>query len=81
MFIICLDYLLQTSTDLIKENDFTLKKTRSKRYSTEIMTDTDYADDLTLLIYTPSQAKSLQHSMEQIAGSMRVKGIHPISKT
>ena len=29
MFIICQDYVLQKSIDLIKENGFTLKKSRS----------------------------------------------------
>ena len=35
LFIICLDYILRTSKDLIKENGFTLKKTRSRRYLTK----------------------------------------------
>ena len=30
LFIICLDYILQTSIDLMKENGFTLKKARSR---------------------------------------------------
>ena len=30
LFIICLDYILQTLTDLMKENGFTLKKGRSR---------------------------------------------------
>ena len=34
----------------------TLKKARSRRYSTESITDTDYADDLELLANTPAQA-------------------------
>ena len=29
LFILCLDYTLETSIDLIKENDFTLKKARN----------------------------------------------------
>ena len=32
LLIICLDYMLQTSVDLTKENSFTLAKARSKRY-------------------------------------------------
>ena len=31
-FIICQDYILQTSIDLMKENGFTLEKARSRRY-------------------------------------------------
>ena len=49
LFIICLNYILWTSSDLIKENGFTLKKTRSRWYHAETMTDTDYTDDLALL--------------------------------
>ena len=33
LFIICLDYILRTSIDLIKENGFTLKKARSRQIS------------------------------------------------
>ena len=42
MFIICLNYILQTSIDLIKENGSTLKETSSRWYPTKTMTDTDY---------------------------------------
>ena len=51
LFIICRDYILRTSIDLIKENNFTLKK-RSIRYPIEITIDTDYTDDLVLLAPT-----------------------------
>ena len=37
------------SLDLIKENGFIFKKTRSNQYPAETMTDTDYADDQALL--------------------------------
>ena len=59
LFILCLDYILQTCLDLIKENGFTLKKARSRQYPAETMTDVDYTDDLALLANTPSQAESL----------------------
>ena len=49
MFIICLDNDLQTLIDLIQENDFTQKKAKSSRYTTESMTDAGYADDSALL--------------------------------
>ena len=42
--------------------------TRSRRYSTQTITDTDYADDITLLANTPTQAKSLLHGLEKAAG-------------
>ena len=70
LFIICLDYVLWTSVDLIKENGFTLAKERSKRYPTQTITDMDYADDISLLANTPIQAKSLLHSLEQAAASI-----------
>ena len=49
LFIICLDYILQMSIDLMKENSFTLKKARSKHYSMETITKADYLNDLALL--------------------------------
>ena len=68
LFIICLDYMLRMSIDLMKENGFKLAKERSKRYPAQTITDADYADDIVLLGNTPSQTKFLQHSLEQ-AGS------------
>ena len=38
LFIICLDYVPWTSIDLIKENGFMLKKTRSRWYPAEAIT-------------------------------------------
>ena len=37
------------------------KKTRSRGYSAETMTDADNADDLALLTNTPAQVESLLH--------------------
>ena len=37
------------------------------------MADTDYADDLALLAYTPAQAESQLHSLEQTEGGMSFK--------
>ena len=39
IFIICLDYMLRTSIDKIKENGFELTKKRSRRYSSKRITD------------------------------------------
>ena len=47
LFIICLDYVLRTSIDKIRENAFELTKKRSKRYPAKTINDADYADDLT----------------------------------
>ena len=73
LFIICQDFILQMSIDLIKENGFTLKKARSRRYSTQTIIDVDYADEIALLANTPTQAESLPHSLEQAAGGI---GLH-----
>ena len=47
------------STDLMKENGFTFKKS-SRWYSAETIMDADYTDDLTFLINTSAQAESGQ---------------------
>ena len=46
LFIICLDYVLRTSIDKIKENGFELTKKRSRRYPAKTITEADYADDI-----------------------------------
>ena len=55
-------------TDLVKENDFTLKMTRSRQHLTETIMDTDYADAIAILANTPTQAESLLHSLETVVG-------------
>ena len=40
--LICLDYVLRISIDLIKENGFTLEKAKSRRYLAETITNADY---------------------------------------
>ena len=70
LFISCLDRVVRTSIDQMKENGFTLKKARSRRYPRETITDTDFADDKVLLANTPTQAESQLHSLEQAAGGI-----------
>ena len=65
LFIICLDYVLRTSIDKIRENGFELIKKRSRRYPEKTITDTDYADDIALLANTHNQAETLLHSLER----------------
>ena len=65
LFIICLDYVLRTSIDKIRENGFELTKKRSRRYSAKTITDADYADDIAILANTPNQAETLLHSLER----------------
>ena len=54
LFIICQDYVLRTSIDKIRENDFELTKKRSRRYPAKTITDADYADDIATLANTPN---------------------------
>ena len=70
LFIICLDYVLRTSIDKIKENGFELTKKRSRRFPATTITDADYADDIAILANTPDQAETLLHSLEQAAASI-----------
>ena len=64
LFIICLDYVLVTSIDVIKEIAFTLKKAISRRYLADTIMDVDNADDIALFPFTLTLAKSLLHSLE-----------------
>ena len=59
LFIICLDYVLRTLIDLIKENGFILKKARSRRYPAETIMDIDHADNIALLSNTLANIKIL----------------------
>ena len=73
LFIICLDYLLRTSIDKIKENSFELTKKRSRRYPAKTITDADYADDVAILANILNQAETLLHSLERAAAGI---GLH-----
>ena len=73
LFIICLDCVLRTSIDLMKENGFKLAKERSRRYSAQTTTNTDYADDIALTTNTPAQAEYLLYSLERVTGGI---GLH-----
>ena len=70
MSIICLDYILWMSIDRIKENGFTLEKTRSSWYPAETKTNADYTNDPMLLTITPAEAKYLLYNLEQAAGGI-----------
>ena len=67
---ICLDYVLRTSIDKIRENGFELTKKRSRRYPAKTITDADYADDIAILANTPNQAETLLHSLERAAAGI-----------
>ena len=63
LFILCLEYILWTSINLINENGLPMKKERSRQYPTKTMTDADYADNRALLKNTKAQAKFQLHSL------------------
>ena len=73
LFIICLDYVLRTSINNIRENGFVLTQKRSRRYPAKTITDADYTDDIALLANTPNQAETLLHSLERAAAGI---GLH-----
>ena len=73
LFIICLDYVLRTSSDKIKENDFELTKKRTRRYPAKTITDADLADDIVILANTPVQTETLLHTLERAAAGI---GLH-----
>ena len=52
LFIICVDYVLRKSIDLMNKNGFYLEKERSRSEPAQTITDVDYTDDLTLLANT-----------------------------
>ena len=70
LFIICLDYVLRTSIDLMKENGFSLVKEWSRWYPAQTIMEADYADDITLLANSPAQTESLLHSLKRVAGGI-----------
>ena len=69
LFIICVDYMLRTSIDKIKENGFGLTKKRSRRYRAKTITDADYTDDIAILANTSAQAETLLHSLKRSANA------------
>ena len=73
LFIICLDYMLRTSIYLMKENGFKLAKERSRRHLAQIIMGVDYVDGIAFIANIPTQAESLQHSLERGAGGI---GLH-----
>ena len=73
LFIICQDYAFRKSIDLMKENGFTRKKTRRRRYPAWTITDADSADAIAPLANTPTQAESLLHRPRRAANGI---GLH-----
>ena len=74
LFIICLDYVLRTSIDKIRENGFEMTKKRSRRYPAKTITDADNADDIAILANTLNQAKILLHNLERAVAGIGLHG-------
>ena len=72
LFIVCLDYILRTSLDKIKDKGLILNKSSSPRNAINL-TDADYADDLALFANSISEARALLHSLEDAAKDI---GLH-----
>ena len=70
LFIICLDYVLRTSFDKMKDNSFKLTKERSRRYPAQTITDADDADDIALQANISAQAEILLHSLGRAAAGI-----------
>ena len=62
--------VLRTSIDKMLDNGFKLTKERNRRYPAHTFTDTDNADDIAILVNTPTQAETLLHSLEQAAAGI-----------
>ena len=70
LLIICLDFILRTSIDKIKDNGFKLAKERSRTYPVQTITATVYGDYIALLANTPTQDDPLLHRLELAAASI-----------
>ena len=73
LFIICQDYVLRTSIDIMEDNGFKLAKERSRRYPEQTIMDADNADDIELLANTPVQPETLLHGLKQATAGI---GLH-----
>ena len=54
----------------MKANGFKLAKERSRSYTAQTITDSDYADDIALLANTPAQTETQLHSLERAAAGI-----------
>ena len=58
LFMICLDYVLRTSIDKMKDNGFKLTKERSRRYPAQTIMNADYTMTLRFWQMHPPKPKS-----------------------
>ena len=57
----CVEYVLRSSIDKMKDNGFKLVKDRNRRYLTQTIINANYTDDIVLPANTPAQAETLLH--------------------
>ena len=81
LFIICLDYVLWTSIDFMKENGFKLTKERSRRYPAQTITDANDINDIVLLVNAPAQVETLLHSLAQAVAGIGLHVMHTWQNT
>ena len=73
LFIIVLDYVLRMSVDKINNNGLEIHPRRSSRYPAVYITDTDFADDISLVSGSLSNAQNILLSLESAA---KCVGLH-----
>ena len=73
LFIVCLDFVLRTSIDIMKDNGFKLAKERSRRYLAQTIMDVDNTDYIAFSANSPAQAETPLHSLEWTGAGL---GIH-----
>ena len=61
---VCLDYMLRTSIDEIKEKRFRDDKEKKPKVPAQTIAEADYADDIALLADAPAKLETLLHSLE-----------------
>ena len=73
LFFICLDNVLRTSIDKMKDNVFKLQRKEEEDTLHKKIKDAEYADELALLANTAAQAKTLLECLERPAAGI---GLH-----
>ena len=71
LFIICLDYVLRTSIDKIRENGFELTK-KEAQGTPQKQLPTPTTPMTAILANTPNQAETLLHSLERVAAGINL---------
>ena len=65
--------MVRMSIEIMKDNGFKQAKKRSRRYPTQTIVDTDFADDKFLLANTPAEGETQLHNLERTAAGV---GLH-----